>query len=91
MPNVILEAMSVGVPVIASRVAAIPEMVEHGRTGFLVDPGDPGQIADCLQEMLSDSRLRRGMSRNCIREAGKYSWESVIKDLGNIYKRLGVA
>jgi glycosyltransferase involved in cell wall biosynthesis len=47
-PLVIAEAMAAGVPVVASRVGGIPSMVEEGRTGCLIDPQEPEQIADAL-------------------------------------------
>ncbi|GJM20455.1 MAG: glycosyl transferase [Planctomycetota bacterium] len=50
---VFLEAMAVGLPVVATQVSAIPEVVEHGRTGWLVPPSDPGALAATLAEALS--------------------------------------
>ncbi len=53
-PNVILEAMAARVPVLATRVGGVPEMVEHGLTGWLVPPGDPQALARGIREMLQD-------------------------------------
>jgi glycosyltransferase involved in cell wall biosynthesis len=62
MPLVVLEAMEAGVPVIASEVSGIPEVVEDGGTGWLVLPEDPGDLADALAEALVDpaEAARRG-------------------------------
>jgi len=60
-PNVVIEAMSLGKPVIASRVAGIPEQVDDGRTGFIVAPRDVAGLADALQCLLEDRDLRRSM------------------------------
>ena len=62
MPLVVLEAMEAGVPVVASRVSGIPEVVVDGETGWLVPPEDPAALAAALGEALSDpaEARRRG-------------------------------
>jgi glycosyltransferase involved in cell wall biosynthesis len=60
-PLSIAEAMAVGVPVVGARVGGIPEMVEDGKTGFLVNPHDTKDIADALCKILSDGTLARSM------------------------------
>ena len=52
LPNVVLEAMAEGVPVIASRHAGIPEAVEHEVSGLLVPPGDPEALAAALRRLV---------------------------------------
>jgi glycosyltransferase involved in cell wall biosynthesis len=59
MPLVVLEAMEAAVPVVASRVAGIPEVVEDGRTGWLVPPEDPSGLAGALAAVLSDPAAAR--------------------------------
>ena len=61
LPNVVLEAMANAVPVIGSETAGIAEAVEHGRTGFLVPPGDPRSIAAATRQLLADPALRGRM------------------------------
>lgn len=58
MSNTILEAMAARRPVIATRVGGTPQIVEDGRTGFLVPPRDPDAIAERLGQLLADPRLR---------------------------------
>lgn len=60
-PNVCLEAMAAGKPVIAGRVGGVPEMVVDGRTGILVDPEDPESIALALGHLFDAPALRRAM------------------------------
>ena len=58
IPNVLLESMAMGVPVVATDVSAIPELVESEKTGILVQPGQPVQLAEAMQRMLTDNELR---------------------------------
>ncbi len=60
-PFAALEAMSIGKPVIASDVGGIPEIVEHGVTGLLVAPNDPGALAAAIDELASDPNTARRM------------------------------
>jgi glycosyltransferase involved in cell wall biosynthesis len=53
------EAGSYGLPVVAARSGAFPELVEEGRTGLLFAPGDVGQLADALERLIGDASLRR--------------------------------
>jgi glycosyltransferase involved in cell wall biosynthesis len=58
---VLLEAMLAGLPVVATRVSAIPEIVVNAETGILVDPGDVSGVARALAELLDDATVRRAM------------------------------
>lgn len=60
-PNVVLEAMAHGVPVVATAVGGVPEMVEHGISGILVPPRDTRSLADALVLLTRDAALRRSM------------------------------
>jgi len=61
MPIVILDAMAAGRPVVATRIAGIPEQVVDGHTGVLVDPGDVDGLASALAEVLADDEVRTSM------------------------------
>ena len=63
IPNVLLEAMAMGVPVVATRISAIPELVGHGQSGLLVPPGDPAALAGAMTRLLTDQPLRRRVIR----------------------------
>lgn len=60
LPVVVLEAMAVGVPVVASRLSGIPEAVEHEVTGLLVEPGDPAGLADAIARVLDEPEAAAG-------------------------------
>jgi glycosyltransferase involved in cell wall biosynthesis len=61
LPNVILEAMAMGIPVVASAAGAIPEAVTDGVQGLLVAPGDAEALASALERVLADGEGRRRM------------------------------
>ncbi|HEX6230473.1 MAG TPA: glycosyltransferase [Actinomycetota bacterium] len=63
IPNVILEAMAMRLPVVSTRHSGIPEAVEDGRTGLLVPPGDPAALATAIAELVGDAELRERLGR----------------------------
>lgn len=69
LPMAVLEAMAAGVPVVASRVGAIPEAIAQGRGGLLVPPRDPRALAEALVEVLGDAALRKSLGRAARRRA----------------------
>ena len=54
LPNVLLESMSMGVPVVSSNLGGVPEIVIDGKTGFMVEPGNEEQLAEAIQKLWSD-------------------------------------
>lgn len=63
MPRVVLEAMAAGTAVVATRVAGVPEVVQDGVSGYLVQPGDPERLAGVLRALLADRRLADELGR----------------------------
>lgn len=63
MPNAVLEAMACGLPVVATNVGGVPELVVHGKTGLIVPPGDPEALSDALISLLRDGELRQSMGK----------------------------
>jgi glycosyltransferase involved in cell wall biosynthesis len=61
LPNVLLEAMSMSVPVVASRLAGVSEVVHEGETGYTVEPGDDAALADAVERLWSDRDSYLGM------------------------------
>lgn len=88
MPNAVMEAMARGIPVIASRNAGTPDLVEDGETGFLVDPGDARAIARAIRRIADDDELRERLSRNCLREVERYQWPNVLPIMEEELRRL---
>jgi glycosyltransferase involved in cell wall biosynthesis len=88
LPNVLLEAMACGIPAIGSKVAAIPEAIDDGRTGLLVPPADPGALAAAIARLAGDAELRRRFAvegRALVQT--KYSREVCMNRLAEILKR----
>ncbi len=63
MPFAIIEGMSAGLPVVASAIFGIPELIDHGRTGYLVQPGDVEDLRRRLNGLVRDAELRREFGR----------------------------
>jgi glycosyltransferase involved in cell wall biosynthesis len=82
-----VEALSFGLPVISSRVGAIPEVVEHGVTGFLVPPGDVSSLATRMERLLADRALARRMGQ-AARAAflARFTLEHFRAEVGRIYR-----
>jgi glycosyltransferase involved in cell wall biosynthesis len=83
-----LEAMAAGLPVVASAVGGLPELVEHGRTGWLVPPADPRALAARLETMLADARQPEEMGAAAQRRAGEFSAERMCAAIEALYERL---
>lgn len=86
--GVIPLAYSAAKPVVATAVGGLPEMVEHGRTGYLVPPRDPVQLADAIARLLADGPLRRQMGANgkCKIEA-ECSPNLIAQKTTDVYRR----
>jgi glycosyltransferase involved in cell wall biosynthesis len=64
LPNVLLEAMSMNIPVVSSKMAGVPEIIKDGKTGYMVEPGKSGQLAGAISKLWSDRAAYKKISRN---------------------------
>ena len=85
-PNVILEAMSVGLPVVATSLGGILDLVKNGETGFLVKPADVEALAGKITEIVNNDSLWSIMSDNCLKEVKRYSWDNIIRQIEGVYE-----
>ncbi len=86
--GVVLTAFGFGKPVVATRVGGIPEYVENGVTGDLVEPNDPAALADALVRLLLDRSARLQMQANVRRHAqGEFSWRTFAGQMRQVYER----
>jgi glycosyltransferase involved in cell wall biosynthesis len=87
-PLVILEAMYAGLPIVATKVGSIPEIVKNGVNGFLVSPDNIQQICDCMSKLLKDSTFRKDISMRNKQIAKGYTWSKVALTTDDLYQRL---
>lgn len=91
LPMAILEAMAQGVPVVASAVGGIPQVVRPGETGSLVTPGDLADLTTQLSRIMNDEPLRQRMGEaGRQRIAERYSAQAVLTTLSQTYESLGL-
>jgi glycosyltransferase involved in cell wall biosynthesis len=74
MPMAVMEAMAAGLAVIATKVGAIPEMIDHGGTGILLDPRRPEQLAQAIVRLLDDPQERQRMGSRAA-DAARGAWD----------------
>ena len=83
---VLAEAMACGVPCVASRVGGIPEVVEDGKSGYLVPPGDPAALASAIEALLDDDQMRISCSRRARQRAiEKFDLQDMVKHYIDLY------
>ncbi len=87
-PLTILEAMASGLPIVASKVGGLPEIVEDGQNGFLVEPRKPGQIAEKVLLLLKNEGLRQRMIVNNRKKVQQYSSDNTVGRLEAIYRHV---
>ncbi len=91
-PRVVMEAMAFGVPVVATRVDGVPEMVAEGTTGFMVESGDAGGFAAAAEKLLRDPALRRKMgAAGRERARALFSPETYVARMRELYREIGGA
>lgn len=85
--NVIVEAMAAGAPVVATDCPYGPgEILEGGRHGVLVPPGDPGALADALQRVLGDPALRGRLRAAGVARAAAYAPAAIAGEYGRLFQ-----
>lgn len=87
-PNALLEAMAAGVPVVATAVGGIPEIVTHNETALLVKPGDRGALAQAIGALLADPALAGRLAARARETVAAYTPESRAARLIAIYQRM---
>jgi len=89
LPLVALEAMAIGLPVVAAGVGGLPEVVENGETGLLVEQPTPEAYAAAVRRLLHERGLRdRLVDRARRRVAERFSWAAAKQDYLELYRRL---
>jgi glycosyltransferase involved in cell wall biosynthesis len=85
-PLVVAEAMACGTPVLATRIAGLPNLVQDWETGFLVQPNNVGELAVALRFLMRDTALRRSMRKKAKRKvADEFCWSHVGQRYETVY------
>jgi glycosyltransferase involved in cell wall biosynthesis len=88
-PLTILEYMEAGLPVVSTRVGGVPDLVEDGVTGLLVDPGDPAALAGALAELLGDRERRAEMGlKGRERRRSEFDIDVTVERIRQLYEEL---
>jgi glycosyltransferase involved in cell wall biosynthesis len=82
--------MARGIPVIATRVGGIPDLITHEESGWLTEPGDAGAIALGIQRIANDKAFRQRIAMNGIAAVRRYDWPAVVDAIQLALQQLGV-
>jgi glycosyltransferase involved in cell wall biosynthesis len=86
--TILLEAMWMGVPIVASRTGGIPDIIDDGVNGLLVVPGDPEELARAIDRLLADPDLARRLGEAARERAMDYDWGVLAERVLTIYRSL---
>ncbi len=87
LPNALLQAMAVGLPIVASKVGGIPEAISDGIDGVLVNPGSPHELANEIINLLEDRKKALQLGRNAKASAERYRVSKVIRKYIDLFER----
>ncbi|MGH2655618.1 MAG: glycosyltransferase [Actinomycetota bacterium] len=86
LPVTVMEAMNLGLPVVATGVGGTPEMITPGSEGLLVSPGRPDELADAIATLAGDPEIRRTMSEAAMARAAAFDIEAATRRIEAIYE-----
>ena len=89
LPTAIIEAMSCGLPVIATKIGGIPEIVKDNVNGFLYEAGNVDELTECIARMETDEKLRQVLAQEAIKYAKLNTHEKQLERLKCGYDLLG--
>jgi glycosyltransferase involved in cell wall biosynthesis len=84
----LMEAVSSGVPVVATAVSEIPNLLTNGSDALLVPPEEPGALAEAITEVARDPALRRRLAAAALRLADRFDIERCVREVESIYDQL---
>ena len=86
MGRVLVMAMALGKPIVATRVGGVPELLADGAAGRLVPPGDAAALADAVCGLLRDPDQATALGEAGRRRAGRYSAPAMVESLAQVYR-----
>ena len=88
MPLVVLEAMGTGLPIIASHVQGIEELVAENVNGALFNPGDVEELANCLIRLINDGEMRVEMGKRSTEKVVPFDWKNIAEAYLTLYEEI---
>ena len=89
-PNVILEAMRLGKPVVGTDMAGIPEQIEDGVNGFVVAPRDVNVLSEAILTLIKNENKRKRMGKKSLERFDRlFSYDKIVSNYIRFYKELG--
>lgn len=85
---VLLEAFAARLCVLATSTGGIPEVVDNGYTGILVEPRNPQQLSVAMEKLLRDRQLREKLANNAFARVKNYDWEKIAEELEGVYRAI---
>jgi glycosyltransferase involved in cell wall biosynthesis len=85
VPNVLIEAMACGLPVVSTPVGGVPELVSHGADGFLVPARDPAALAACVGDLLDDDEARGSVGAAAAVSAARFDGAAAALRLAALF------
>lgn len=87
-PNVILEAMSASVPVVATRISEVPEIIQDGENGYMVDVKNPAMLAERALLAMTNPKVRELFIRNGLVKAEEFGVQAMVKKYEQLYSEI---
>lgn len=84
---VFAEAMATGMPVVATKVGGVPDVVENGKDGFLCEFGDAISMAVMVEDILTDEKVWQSFSQHAKQAALKYDWDKIAEQICELYTK----
>jgi glycosyltransferase involved in cell wall biosynthesis len=88
LPLAVLEAMAAGMPIVATSVGCVPEIVQHEKSGFLVHPGNQEELVTALRLLGQSATLRRKMGEEARIRAESFSLQAMVSAYEHLFLRL---
>ncbi len=87
-PTAVMEAMSSGRPVIASRIGGLPDLIDDGETGLLIRPGDPLELRQAIERLMANPDLRYRMGQAALYKVVEFQASSIVPRIEQIYEEV---
>ena len=87
MPNALIEAMCMGLPVISTKVSGATDLINHGKNGLLTEVGDKKEMENAMEQMLSDENLREQMAIEAVQLAEMLRTDEILQQWQKIIRR----